>query len=127
MIERELFEAILSTPHMGFNQSQIKFFLDLHDRLKPTAKELEQHIPDYAALVDSPLAPVSKWSFELLRSIDSKAKLPIESVADVLEASLCNSTKSRVKESLRWLQDLLKRDASNIDGSVRDCRVRTAA
>jgi hypothetical protein len=109
----KLFEAILSTPHMGFNQSQIKFFLSLHDRLKPTAKELTQRLPDYAGLVASPLAPVSKWSFELLRAIDTKAKLPIDSVADVLQASLSSSTKARVKESLRWLQDLLKRDASN--------------
>lgn len=109
----QLFEAILSTPHMGFNQSQIKFFLDLHDRLKPTTKELGQRIPDYVGLVDSPLAPVSKWSFELLRSIDKQTPLPIETVAEVLRPSLCHSTKSRVKESLRWLQDLLKRDASN--------------
>jgi hypothetical protein len=108
----KLFEAILSTPHMGFNQSQIKNFLNLHERLKPTSEELAERVADYAGLVDSPLAPVSKWSFELLRDIDQAIKLPLESLAEPLKTSLSQSTKARVRETLRWLADLLKRDDS---------------
>ncbi len=115
-----LLEAILSTPHMGFNQSQIKFFLDLHDRLKPTAGELQQRMADYAGLVDSPLDPVAKWSFELLRAIDRETRLPIEAIADVLQAGLASSKKARVKDSIRWLQELVNRTA---EGREKLCQI----
>ena len=118
----QLFDAILSTPHIGFNQSDIKFFLELHDRLKPSAAELSQRLPDYAALVDSPLAPVSKWSFEIVQKIDKDQKLSAESLADVLESGLRSPIKSRVKSSLKWMQELIKRDPSC---TAQICRIAT--
>lgn len=105
-----LFDAILATPHMGFNQAQIKFFLTLHDRLRPSGDELASRFSDYVGLTDSPLAPVAKWSFELLRTIDRNKKLSVDSLEQVLIAGLLSSTKSRVKEAIKWLNELLKRD-----------------
>lgn len=109
----KLFESILATPHMGFNRSQIKFFLDLHDRLKPTDDELRHRINDYVGLVDSPLAPVAKWSFERLRSLDDSAPLPLETIGEVLRNSFATAPKGQVKQSLRWLRDIIGRDPVN--------------
>ncbi|MEZ6138850.1 MAG: DUF6493 family protein [Pirellulaceae bacterium] len=107
---QRLFEACLSTPHMGFNQSQIKFFLELHDALKPTALEQQQMLDAYCGLVESTLPPVAKWSFETLRSIDKKQPIDTTKLCEFIATLMRSPIKSQVKQALAWLQQLLKRD-----------------
>ncbi len=111
VIDRQrLFDSCFSALNMGFNRERVKFFFDIHDRLKPTKAERRAMFDTYCGLLDHQFPTVVQFAFDRLRELDKDQLQDETQLAAALRGALRQPTKKMGQAALKWMHELIKRN-----------------
>ncbi|MEV0201011.1 DUF6493 family protein [Nonomuraea sp. NPDC050691] len=89
----------------GGEGPDLRFFVRLHEELKPTPAEVAPHALDYLRLLPAAPGPVAELSLRHVRDLD---RLPLEDVAEALEGLVFRAEGGLARAGLSWLEELVK-------------------
>ncbi|RJL33201.1 hypothetical protein D5H75_10195 [Bailinhaonella thermotolerans] len=95
----------------GGADTDLRFFVRLHDLLEPSDDEIRPRLLDYVRLLPAAPGPVASLALRHLRALGG---LPPEHVAECVEALLFRPEAALVRAGLSWLDRCVRHDPSLI-------------
>ncbi|NUW29873.1 hypothetical protein HTZ77_00275 [Nonomuraea sp. SMC257] len=89
----------------GGEGPDLRFFVRLHEELKPTPAEVAPHARDYLRLLPAAPGPVAEPALRHVRDLDGLAP---EDVAEALEGLVFRAEGGLARAGLAWLAELVK-------------------
>ncbi|GAA2288114.1 hypothetical protein GCM10010149_38270 [Nonomuraea roseoviolacea subsp. roseoviolacea] len=90
----------------GGEGPDLRFFVRLHEELKPAPDEVAPHARDYLCLLPAAPGPVAELALRHVRDLDALAP---EDVTEALEGLVFRAESGLARAGLGWLAELVKR------------------